>query len=92
MMTVEIVKRMKVKMIDLDKADVVKREVCKVCYVSYKFIRASKVTSTNSETNFKYVNKEQFNSYIGNKSAESNLGKGPRRGGVAHEAGCGQHA
>ena len=28
MMTVEIVKRMKVKKIDLDKADVVKREVC----------------------------------------------------------------
>ena len=28
MMTVEIVKRMKVKKIDLDKADVVKREDC----------------------------------------------------------------
>ena len=28
MMTVEIVKRMKVKKIDLDKADVVKQEVC----------------------------------------------------------------
>ena len=28
MMTVEIVKRMKVKKIDLDKADAVKREVC----------------------------------------------------------------
>ena len=28
MMAVEIVKRMKVKKIDLDKADVVKREVC----------------------------------------------------------------
>ena len=28
MMTVEIVKRMKVKKIDLDKADVVKRKVC----------------------------------------------------------------
>ena len=32
MMTVEIVKRMKVKKIDFDKADVVKREVCsRVC-------------------------------------------------------------
>ena len=39
MMTVEIVKRMKVKKIDLDKADVVKREVCsrdEVMYVGKK--------------------------------------------------------
>ena len=45
MMTVEIVKRMKVKKIDLDKDDVVKREVCsrdKVMHSFTSYVRTAK--------------------------------------------------
>ena len=41
MMTVEIVKRMKVKKIDLDKADIVKQEVCSRDEVMHVFMYSS---------------------------------------------------